>query len=344
MQKVCLCYKTMKKQIDWDALGFHYTETDFIIRADYKDGQWSKPIATAEKYIPLHVAATVLNYGQEAFEGVKAIRGVDNKIRIFRMHDHALRLQSSAKAIAMPPVPTELFCECIELALQKNIDFVPPHDSLASLYFRPLLFGTSPRLGVGPGDEYSFVIFASPIGNYFKGGFHPTTFVINRHVDRAATLGVGAYKVGGNYAAGFRATQETHQQGYGCLFTDALTHQYIDECEAANFLAIKGNQYLTPDSHSILPSVTNKSLMQLAQDMGLEVKCTPILVTDLATMDEAAACGTATIIAPIGTIIDPDHNLTYSFAKHTVCAQLYHDLLAIQHGEKEDKHGWCTIV
>ena len=227
------------KNIDWSKLGFHYTEPDYIVRAACHNGVWEEPYATQDKYIHLHVSATCLQYGQEAFEGLKAFRGVDGKIRLFRWRENARRMARSAEGLYMTPVPEELFGKAIRLALTKNMDFVPPYETRATLYFRPLLIGTTPRLGVGPGRDFEFIVIPSPIGPYYPGKFHCTTFVVNRHVDRAAPFGTGQFKVGGNYAASFRATEPAHAQGMDCLFLDAKYHRYIDECSAANFIGIR---------------------------------------------------------------------------------------------------------
>ena len=215
------------KEIDWSKLGFHYTEPDYIVRSAYHEGVWEEPYATKDKFLHLHVSATCLQYGQEAFEGLKAFRGVDGKIRIFRWRENAKRMARSAEGLYMAPVPEEIFGKAIHLALEKNMDFVPPYGTGATLYFRPLLIGTTPRLGVGPGKDFEFIVIPSPIGPYYPGKFHCTTFVVNRHVDRAAPFGTGTFKVGGNYASSFRATEPAHAQGMDCLFLDAKYHRYL---------------------------------------------------------------------------------------------------------------------
>ncbi|MBR6508496.1 MAG: branched-chain amino acid aminotransferase [Paludibacteraceae bacterium] len=331
--------------VKWDTLGFHYTEPDYIVRAECHDGVWGQPYATEDKYLHLHVSATCLQYGQEAFEGLKAFRGVDGKIRIFRWQENAKRMQRSAEALYMAQPPTELFGEAIRLALRKNICFVPPYGTGATLYFRPLLIGTTPRLGVGPGRDFELIIIPSPIGPYYPGKFHCTTFIVNRHVDRAAPQGTGQFKVGGNYAASFRGTEAAHAMGYDCLFTDAKTHKYIDECSAANFIGIRGNEYLTPRSTAILPSITNASMMVLAKEMGLKVTRRHIPVEELATMNEAAACGTACVLSPIDKVIDPDKGVTYTISNEPgpIVTKLYNALQDIQFGRVDDKHHWCEI-
>ena len=339
------------KNIDWSTLGFHYTEPEYIVRAAFHDGAWEEPYATKDKFLHLHVSATCLQYGQEAFEGLKAFRGVDGKIRIFRWRDNARRMARSAEGLYMEPVPEELFGKAIRLALEKNIQFLPPYGTGATLYFRPLLIGTTPRLGVGPGRDFEFIVIPSPIGPYYPGKFHCTSFIVNRNVDRAAPLGTGQFKVGGNYAASFRATEPAHAQGYDCLFLDAKYHRYIDECSAANFIGIKKStdqvsiEYLTPRSSAILPSITNDSLMTLAKERGYKVSRRHIRLEELADMSEAAACGTACVISPMDKVIDIERNRTYHFGDEPgpVLTELYHALKDIQYGRTEDKYGWTEI-
>ena len=345
------------KEIDWSKLGFHYTEPEYIVRAACHDGVWSEPYATTDKYLQLHVSATCLQYGQEAFEGLKAFRGVDGKVRLFRWRDNARRMANSAAGLYMTPVPEEMFGRAIRLALEKNIDLVPPYGTGATLYFRPLLIGTTPRLGVGPGHDFEFVVIPSPIGPYYPGKFHCTSFIVNRHVDRAAPYGTGQFKVGGNYASSFRATEAAHAMGMDCIFLDAKTHRYIDECSAANFIGIKriasaGKQpfgeyeYLTPRSSAILPSITNDSLMTLAKERGMKVTRRHIRLEELADMQEAAACGTACVISPIDKVVDPDNDKTYRFGNEPgpILSELYHALRDIQFGRAEDKHQWTDVL
>ena len=214
------------------------------------------------------------------------------------------------------------------------------------MYFRPLLIGTTPRLGVGPGKDFEFVVIPSPIGPYYPGKFHCTTFIVNRHVDRAAPFGTGQFKVGGNYASSFRATEAAHAMGFDCVFLDARFHRYIDECSAANFIGIKGNEYLTPKSNAILPSITNDSLMTLAREQGMKVTRRRIALDELDGFSEAAACGTAAVISPIDKILDPEKGKTYTFTPEPgpVLTKLYRSLKDIQFGRTEDKHKWCKII
>lgn len=335
--------------INWSNISFGYMKTDYNIRSYYKDGNWSKPVLETSEFLNLHMAATCLHYGQEVFEGLKAFRGKDGKIRIFRMRENALRLQSSCKGIMMAELPVELFEEMVILAVKNNERFVPPYESGASLYIRPLLIGTSAQVGVKPSTEYTFLIFVTPVGPYFKEGFKPTPMVIMREYDRAAPLGTGTYKVGGNYAASLVAGEKAHEKGYSAvLYLDAKEKKYIDECGPANFFGIKDNTYITPKSTSILPSITNKSLMQLAEDMGLKVERRPVLEDELSTFEEAGACGTAAVISPILRIDDISENRSYQFCKDgkagPVSEKLYNKLRAIQYGDEPDKFGWVTVL
>src|SRR5690554_921936 len=335
--------------VDWSKLSFGYIKTDYNIRSHYKDGKWSEPQAESSEYINLHIAATTLHYGQEVFEGMKAFRGKDGKVRVFRMRENALRLQNSCNGIMMAELPVELFEECILTAVKKNERFVPPYESGASLYIRPLLFGTSAQVGVKPSTEYTFLVFVTPVGPYFKEGFKPTPMAIMREYDRAAPLGTGTYKVGGNYAASMQSGVKAAKMGYSAVvYLDAKEKKYIDECGPANFFGIKDNTYITPKSTSILPSITNKSLMQLAEDIGMKVERRPVPVEELATFEEAGACGTAAVISPILRIDDLSEDKTYEFCKEgqpgPISKKLYDKLRAIQYGDVEDVHGWVTIV
>ena len=295
------------------------------------------------------MAATCLHYGQEAFEGLKAYRCPDGKVRVFRSDENAARLQSTCRGILMPELPTEKFNEMVDRVVRLNERFIPPYESGASLYIRPLLIGTSAQVGVHPSEEYLFLIFVTPVGPYFKGGFSTNPYVIIREYDRSAPLGTGVYKVGGNYAASLRANKMAHDLGYSCEFyLDAKEKKYIDECGAANFFGIKDNTYVTPKSTSILPSITNKSLMQLAQDLGLKVERRPIPEEELDTFEEAGACGTAAVISPIERIDDLENKRSYVISKDgkpgPISTKLYNKLRGIQYGTEPDIHGWTRVV
>jgi len=263
------------------------------------------------------------------------------------MEENAQRLQETSRGIMLPEVPTDLFCEMVLKVIRLNQDYVPTYESGAALYIRPLLIGTSAQLGVHPAKEYMFLIFVSPVGPYFRGGFEANPYVIIRDYDRSAPLGTGMYKVGGNYAASLKANSIAHEKGYACEFyLDAKEKKNMDECGAANFFGIKNNTYVTPDSTSILPSVTNKSLMQLAKDLGMKVERRPIPEEELATFEEAGACGTAAVISPISYIDDLDTGVRYDYGAEPGpwSKKLYKKLRDIQYGIEEDIHGWTTVV
>jgi len=339
----------MKEEFDWANLAFGYIPTDYNVRCVYKDGKWGEIEVSSSETINLHMAASSLHYGQEIFEGLKAFRGQDGKIRVFRLEENAARIQESARGILMEPVPTRLFTEMVTKVVKLNERFIPPYGSGASLYIRPLEIGITPRIGVKPANEYLFIIMVSPVGPYFKEGFKPTNICIMRKYDRVAPCGTGRWKVGGNYAASLTAGEHAHELGYSAvLYLDPKEKKYIDECGPANFIAIKNGKYITPASDSILPSITNKSLQQLARDMGLEVEARHIPVEELAEIDEAAAVGTAAVASPVAEIHDLDNGNKYIVSKDgkpgPVVTALYHKLRGIQMGEEPDVHGWNTII
>ena len=335
------------KDIDWKSLTFGYLRTDYNVRCYYRDGKWGEVEVCSDEYLKLHMAATCLHYGQEAFEGLKAYRCPDGKVRIFRAEENAARLQNTARGIVMPEVPTELFVDMVKKVVRLNQEYIPPYESGATLYLRPLLFGITAGVGVRPATEYCFLIFATPVGPYFKGGFSSNPYVIVRDVDRAAPLGTGMFKVGGNYAASLRANKMAHEKGYASEFyLDAKEKKYVDECGAANFFGIKNNTYVTPKSTSILPSITNKSLMQIAEDLGMKVERRPVAEDELDSFEEAGACGTAAVISPISHLDDLETGKVYNFGDKPGpwSTKLYEILRGIQYGTIEDKHGWTTVV
>ncbi len=335
--------------MDWKNLPFGYFKTDFNVRTYFKNGTWSPLEVTDSEYINMHMAATCLHYGQEAFEGLKAFTGIDGKIRIFRLDENCKRINRSAVGLIMPEIPIELFTEAVLKVVQLNKKYIPPYGEGASLYIRPLLIGTGPEVGVKPSREYMFIVFVGPVGPYFKEGFNPVKMQIVRDYDRAAPLGTGHIKVGGNYAASLRAGMRAHNEGFAsCIFLDAKEKKYIDEAGPANFFGIKGNTYVTPKSHSILPSITNMSLRTLAEDIGMKVEVRPVAVEELAEFDEVGACGTAAVISPICSIFDRDSDKVYQYCKEgkagNISIKLYNALRDIQDGKAPDKYGWITIV
>jgi len=337
------------ENFDWKNLPFGYQKTDYNVRCYYRNGEWGKLEISSSEYVPIHIAATCLHYGQESFEGMKAFRGKDGKVRIFRWEENAKRMQRSADGIMMAPVPNELFLESIVTAIKLNKEYIPPFGEGAALYLRPLLIGSGPQVGVKPADEYLFMVFVTPVGPYFKEGFSPVKVQISRDYDRAAPRGTGHIKVGGNYAAGMKAGKRAHDEGFATvLFLDSKEQLYLDEAGPANFFGIKGNTYVTPKSDSILPSITNMSLMTIAEDMGYKVEKRQVPIEELSEFDEVGACGTAAVISPLCCITDRDTGKRYDYCKDgkagPISTELYTRLKAIQEGDAEDKFGWNYVV
>ncbi len=335
--------------IDWANLSFSYMPTDYNVRCTFKDGKWGEIEVSDSEYVPLHIAASCLHYGQESFEGLKAFRGKDGKVRVFRMDENAKRFIRSAEGIAMQPMPVEIFCEMVRKVVKLNERFVPPYGSGASLYIRPLQIGISARVGVKPASEYMVIMLVTPVGPYFKDGFKPTKVCLSREYDRVAPKGTGSIKVGGNYAASLVAGEKAHELGYSVmLYLDPKEKKYLDECGAANFFGIKDNTYITPASPSILPSITNMSLREIAKDLGLKVEQRHIALDELPTFEEASACGTAAVCSPIAEIDDIDTGDKYVFSTNgeagPVVTALYDRLRGIQCGDCEDTHGWVEII
>jgi branched-chain amino acid aminotransferase len=337
------------QNIEWGKLPFGYFKTDYNVRCYYRDGQWGEMEVSSSEFINIHMAATCLHYGQEAFEGMKAYRGKDGRIRLFRWEENARRMQRSADGVLMARVPEDLFHKMVVKAVKLNAKYVPPFGHGAALYIRPLLIGTGVQVGVSPAKEYMFMVFVGPVGPYFKEGFNPVRMQIVRDFDRAAPLGTGHIKVGGNYAGSLKASERAKAEGFASvIFLEAKEKKFIDEAGPANFFGIRNNTYITPKSDSILPSITNMSLMQLAEDLGMKVERREVAVEELETFEEAGACGTAAIISPIGTIVDRQSGKTYSFGNPGQAGpsstKLFNKLQGIQYGEETDTHGWITIL
>ena len=337
------------EHIDWSNLSFGYMKTDYNVRCYYRDGKWGELEVSSSDTINIHMGATCLHYGQESFEGLKVFKGQDGKARVFRMDENAKRMQASSRGIRMPELPVEQFEEAVRKVVKLNERFIPPYESGAALYVRPIMLGLGAQVGVSPAKEYLFMIFVTPVGPYFKEGFKPTAMAILRGYDRAAPLGTGTIKVGGNYAASLAAGEKAHELGYSAvLYLDAKEKKYIDECGPANFFGIRGNSYITPLSSSILPSITNKSLMTLAESMGMTVERRQVAEDELSTFQEAGACGTAAVISPIQRIDDLDENKSYVFSTDgkpgPISEKLYNKLRSIQYGDEADEFNWVTIL
>ncbi|MFO7869529.1 MAG: branched-chain amino acid aminotransferase [Bacteroidales bacterium] len=336
--------------INWAHLPFAYHKTHTNVRSVYANNTWGALTSHTDENLSIHMAASCLHYGQECFEGLKAFRGKDNTVRIFRWEENLKRMNKSANRLSMPSIPEHIFKQALIQVIQENKEFIPPYGTGASLYFRPLLIGSSARLGLSPADEYMFVLFCSPVGPYFKTGIKPVKIIVERETDRAAPLGTGNVKVGGNYAPALSTTQRVQKLGYSsALYLDPKEKKYIDECGPANFFGIKNNTYITPQSESILESITNKSLQTVASEiLGLSVEKRKVPLEELADFEETAQCGTAAVLTPIYEIYDPTTNIRYTYGDEKttgkICSELYKTLYGIQTGDITDSFGWNTLV
>ncbi len=339
--------KTKKLELDWKNLPFGYIKTDYNIRYYYKDGKWSEGEMVEHDTIDLHMAAPALHYGQQAFEGMKVFEAADGRIVAFRPEENARRLIMSCERIFIPPVPESLFLDAIDRVVAANARFVPPFGTGASLYVRPVIIGAGPKVGLGPADEYVFIVFVTPVGPYYKGGFKPVKALVVEKFDRAAPNGVGDCKVGGNYAAGLRGGEYGKEQGYPIvLYLDPKEKKYIDEFSTSNFIGIKGDTYLCPESNTILPSITNKSLAAISESMGMKKEKRPITIDEVEGFDEVGAVGTAAVITPVSLIRYRDREFVFceDDKPGPVISELYSRLTRIQTGEIEDQFGWLREI
>lgn len=334
--------------LDWNSLGFSYIPTRCHVRYTWRDGVWDDGVVEEDPHISLHIAATVLHYGQAAFEGLKAFSCKDGAVQIFRCDENAKRMNRSAERILMADVPPTLFREAVHRAVRENIKYVPPYGTGGALYIRPFLFGSGPQIGVNPAKEYTFIVMVVPVGDYYKGGLTPVTAVVLDGYDRAAPQGVGHVKVAGNYAASLQPGAIAREQGYPInLYLDSRENRYIDEFGTSNFIGItKDGSYVTPDSACALPSITNMTLMELAAREGLPVLRRPIAFDEVADFAEIGACGTAVVITPVNRIVRGEQVIT--IGPETGCGpvlqKLYQRVRAIQVGEEEAPAGWTDVV
>jgi len=331
--------------IDWDNLGFKFMPTRSNIRFHYADGKWDDGRLTGSYEITMNIAANALHYGQAIFEGGKAFRCKDGKVRIFRPEENAKRLNRSAAHLLMPEFPVDKFVEAAKTVVRDNIDYIPPYGTGGALYIRPVMFGTSPQIGVGASLEYELIILVVPVGAYYKGGIKPVDAMISRDFDRAAPHGTGHIKMAGNYAASLISGKQAKERGCAvALFLDPATHTFVDEFGTSNFLAItKDGKYVTTESASILASITNNSLMPVAADLGMPTERRKIRAAELPDFAEVAACGTAVVLTPVGRIFDGDQVIDYHVTEiGPNLKKLYDEMTGIQFGERPDRHGWLV--
>ncbi|MGB4240714.1 MAG: branched-chain amino acid aminotransferase [Kiritimatiellia bacterium] len=336
------------KKIDWNSLGFAYMDTNCHIRYVWKNGQWSAGELVASPQMSIHIAATALHYGQSAFEGLKAFRRKDGKVSLFRPEENAKRLAMTARRTCMAEVPVDMFVDACKRVVRANLDYVPPYGTGGSMYVRPLLFGSGAQIGVAAADEYTFLVLVTPVGPYYKGGLQAVKAIVLDQYDRAAPLGTGHVKVAGNYAVSLYPHLEAKAAGYPVeLYLDAKEHKWIEEFATSNFLGItKDGKYVTAKSGSILPSITNLTLQQIARDNGIPVEVRPLAFEEVTEFAEVAACGTAVVVTPVSEI--ERAGTVYKTGPATGCGpvleKLYKTVQGIQYGELPDTHGWNVEV
>ncbi|MDP8186090.1 branched-chain amino acid aminotransferase [Phocoenobacter skyensis] len=340
---------TMVTNIDWQNLGFSYIKTDYRFIAHWKNGQWDEGKLTQDATLHISESSTALHYGQQCFEGLKAYRCKDGSINLFRPDENAKRMQRSCKRLLMPQIPEEMFIQACKDVVKANEKWLAPYGSGATLYLRPFVIGVGENMGVKSAPEFIFSIFCCPVGNYFKGGLTPSNFLVLPDYDRAAPYGTGADKVGGNYAASLIPGQIAHSKNFSdCIYLDPTTHTKIEEVGAANFFGItKNNQFITPKSPSILPSITKYSLLYLAKEcLGMETIEGDVYIDKLDDFIEAGACGTAAVISPIGGIQYKDNfHIFYSETEvGPITKRLYDELTGIQFGDIPAPEGWIVKV
>ena len=338
-----------KKQIDWENLGFGYVQTEQRYVSNYKDGKWDDGCLTEDANITINECAGVLQYAQTVFEGLKAYTTEDGRTVMFRPDLNASRMIDSAKRLEMPPFPTERFLDAVHQVVKANETYVPPYGSGASLYIRPYMFGSNPVIGVKPADEYQFRVFTTPVGPYFKGGAKPLTIKVS-DFDRAAPHGTGDIKAGLNYAMSLHAIVTAHAEGFDeNMYLDAATRTKVEETGGANFLFVtKDNKVVTPKSDSILPSITRRSLLYVAEHyLGLEVETREVPFDEVKDFAECGLCGTAAVISPVGKIVDHGKEICFSSGMDEmgpVTKKLYETLTGIQMGHIEAPEGWVIEI
>ena len=338
-----------KKNIDWSNIGFGYVQTDKRYVANYKDGAWDKGALTDDPNIVMNECAGVLQYAQTCFEGLKAYTTEDGHIVTFRPDLNAERLMDSAARLEMPQLPKEQFIDAVDQVVKANAGYVPPYGSGATLYIRPYMFGINPVIGVKPADEYQFRMFCTPVGPYFKGGAKPITIRVS-DFDRAAPHGTGHVKAGLNYAMSLHAIVDAHQQGYDeNVYLDAATRTKIEETGGANIIFVtKDNKVVTPKSDSILPSITRRSLMYVAEHyLGVEVEQREVYLDEVKDFAECGLCGTAAVISPVGKIVDHGKEICFPSGMEEmgpVTKKLYETLTGIQMGRIEAPEGWIHRI
>ena len=338
-----------KQNIDWSNLGFGYIKTNERFVSNYTDGKWDDGVLTTDDMVTISECAGVLQYAQTVFEGLKAYTTCDGRVVVFRPDLNASRLKDSCERLEMPVYPEDKFIEAIKKVVKANIDFVPPYGTGATLYVRPYMFGTNPVIGVKPANDYQFRVFTTPVGPYFKGGAKPITIKVS-DFDRAAPHGTGHIKAGLNYAMSLHAIVTAHEEGFDeNMYLDAATRTKVEETGGANFLFVtKDGKVVTPKSNSILPSITRRSLMYVAEHyLGLEVEQREVYFDEVKDFAECGLCGTAAVISPVGKIYDHGKEICFPSGMEEmgpITKKLYETLTGIQMGQIEAPEGWIQEI
>ena len=338
-----------KKNIDWGNIGFAYMPTDMRYVANFKDGKWDEGGLTADSNVVINECAGILQYCQECFEGLKAYTTEDGSIVTFRPDLNAERMMNSASRLEMPPFPKERFLEAVDQVVRANAAWVPPYGSGATFYLRPYMFASGPVIGVKPSQEYQFRLFGTPVGPYFKGGAKPITICVS-DFDRAAPHGTGHVKAGLNYAMSLHAIVDAHNQGFAeNMYLDAATRTYVEETGGANFIFVtKDGTVVTPKSNSILPSITRRSILYVAEHyLGLKAEERPVPFSEVKDFAECGLCGTAAVISPVGKIVDHGNEICFPSGIEKmgpVIQKLYDTLTGIQMGRIEAPEGWIHVI
>ena len=333
------------KNIDWGNLGFQYVKTDMRYVANYKDGAWEAGGLTDQADVTISECACVLQYAQTCFEGLKAYTTADGRIVCFRPDLNASRMADSCRRMRMPVFPEDRFVEAVVETVRANKAWVPPYGSGASLYVRPFMFGSDAVIGVKPASEFQFRVFVTPVGPYFKGGIKPLTLRVCDY-DRAAPRGTGHIKAGLNYAMSLYAIVDAHEQGFDeNVYVDSATRTHIEETGGANIIFVtRDGKLVTPQSGTILPSITRRSLLQVAKDyLGMEVEERPVELAEIGEFAECGLCGTAAVISPVGKIVDHGREIRFAGMGPAI-QKLYDTLRGIQMGVLEGPEGWVREI
>lgn len=334
-----------KKNIDWKNIGFSYIQTDKRYVSNYINGEWDQGELISDPNVVINECAGILQYCQEVFEGLKAYTMVNGDIVTFRPDMNAERMMNSAKGLEMPPFPQERFLDALDQVVKANASWVPPYGTGATLYLRPYMFASGPVIGVKPSDQYQFRVLCTPVGPYFKGGAKPLTLCVSEF-DRAAPHGTGHLKAGLNYAMSIHAYVTAHQAGFDeNMFLDSKTRTYVEETGGANFLFVtKENEIVTPESDSILPSITRRSMLHVAEHyLGLKVIERPVAISELPEFAECGLCGTAAVISPVGKVVNQGKEICFPSGMEKmgpVTQKLFDTLTGIQLGTVQAPEGW----